>query len=181
MGVSIENDRRIIDYVAAAKTGQSQAQEKLIVFIQNRVFKYIFYLTKGRLEESEDLTQEVLIKVLKNLGQLEDNKNFYSWLYRIAYHQFISARRLKWFKVFSNKLDSVENLPIETEEQMIRSDILETLSRLSLKEQNILLLVDYHGFNYEETSKTLGLKLNTVKSQLSRARAKFRNSWNNEG
>ena len=57
--------------------------------------------------------------------------------------------------------------------------MLAALGELSERDRTLLVLRDIKGHSYEEISSATGLPLGTVKSGLSRARARFAQRWGN--
>jgi RNA polymerase sigma-70 factor (ECF subfamily) len=58
--------------------------------------------------------------------------------------------------------------------QATRAALAEALRGLSPGDRDVLLLVAWNDFSYEEVARTLGIKLGTVRSRLHRARRKVR-------
>ena len=48
-----------------------------------RIYQRVYHLIEHR-EDAEDLTQEVFVRALQALPQLQTTRNLYGWLYRIA-------------------------------------------------------------------------------------------------
>lgn len=58
--------------------------------------------------------------------------------------------------------------------QATRAAMAEALRGLPAGDRDVLLLVAWNGFSYEEVAETLGIKLGTVRSRLHRARRRVR-------
>lgn len=68
------------------------------------------YLQTGDLNESEDLAQEVFLKIYKNLDKFKGNSSIYTWIYKITINTCFSYLK-KNGKIVKEELDS--NIPNE--------------------------------------------------------------------
>jgi len=79
--------------------------------------------------DEQDLTQEVLIKVITKLGQFNFKSKFRTWLYRIVVNEFLQTKRRKGEQKFSDfddygeRLDQVPNPELSIKE-LINNDKL---------------------------------------------------------
>ena len=144
-----------------------------------RVFSLAYRFT-GRVDEAEDLTQEVFVKVYESLDQYRESDGaFGAWLGVVARHQAIDHYRRKR----QERLRRVEEP--ETVERAVADDEspladLERDERVRLVHRAVralpsdlrepLVLCDLQGLPYDEIAATLTLPLGTVKSRINRAR-----------
>ena len=68
--------------IELAQSDDKKAIEELIKRIQNSIYATIFYLDPKK-ENINDFTQEVLLRVAKNIKSLKNPKLFKSWLNQI--------------------------------------------------------------------------------------------------
>lgn len=77
-------------------------------------------------------------------------------------------------------LEEVPEPPIGDDPNLRRARVGRALAfaigALGPKQRVVLVLREYHGFEYQKIAETLGLDLNTVKSRLFRARAELRSA-----
>ena len=144
-----------------------------------RVFSLAYRFT-GRVDEAEDLTQEVFVKVYESLDQYRESDGaFGAWLGVVARHQAIDHYRRKR----QERLRRVEEP--ETVDRAAADDEgplaeLERDERVRLVHRAVralpsdlrepLVLCDLQGLPYDEIAATLTLPLGTVKSRINRAR-----------
>src|SRR5271169_2024464 len=69
--------------ISKLKNGDIKAFEEAVLKYEKAIFGYILGMVNHR-PTAEDLTQETFIKLYKNLGNIDLEKNFKSWLYKIA-------------------------------------------------------------------------------------------------
>ncbi|MFW6159537.1 MAG: RNA polymerase sigma factor [Acidobacteriota bacterium] len=169
------------DLIRRFKKGDKKAFESLVKKYFGKVFQLSFSMTRNR-AETEDLTQDIFIKVYTGLAGFRFNSQFGTWLYRIASNHlkdhFRSRSRTKHVS-----LDEEINLfPTETKEapneELLKEEksnlVTKALHQLPRKQQIILTLRDIQGFSYEEIGKILKISPGTVDSRIHRARKMLR-------
>ncbi len=155
----------------------------------SRVYRLAYHLT-GNQHDAEDLTQDVFVRVFNSLSQYTPG-TFEGWLHRITTNLFLDKMRRKARIRFdfmadddgavatSASFDRVERSgqPEDAFEMgHMGADIIEALAELPPEYRAAVVLSDIEGLSYEEIAVTLGIKLGTVRSRLSRARARLRES-----
>lgn len=125
---------------------------------------------------AEEITQEVIIKVWKNLKKFKVSQPFKPWLYTIIRNTALDElkRRKPYFfsqmskddeVTFEETLESDLELPHEVFEAARRKDqIEEVLKSFDPKKQEIIILHLYDDLTFQEISEVIGMPLNTVKS-----------------
>lgn len=155
----------------------------------SRVYRLAYHLT-GNQHDAEDLTQDVFVRVFNSLSQYKPG-TFEGWLHRITTNLFLDKMRRKARIRFdfmadddgsvatSDSFDRAERSgqPEDAFEMgHMGADIIEALADLPPEYRAAVVLSDIEGLSYEEIAATLGIKLGTVRSRLSRARARLRES-----
>src|SRR5260370_21654849 len=89
-GVDKDSDAAL---VAATKSGETHAFEKLVVRYERRVFAVAQRITNNR-EDAEDVAQESFHKAFLHLDAFQEKSRFSTWLIRIAMNEaFMLLRR----------------------------------------------------------------------------------------
>ena len=82
--------------MAAVQGGESAALGELFRRHHAALYRY-FLRMSGRAALSEDLTQEVFLRMLRKSETWQRDARFSSWMYRIAHNAFIDhTRKSKW-------------------------------------------------------------------------------------
>jgi len=144
-----------------------------------KVFGLAYRFT-GRVDEAEDLTQEVFIKVYQTLDRYRESDGpFGGWLMAVARNHAIDHYRRGRQERLRRSDDpaALETMPAR-EEHPIRG--LEREERARLVHRGLralpadlrlpLILCDLQGLPYEEIAAELQIPLGTVKSRINRAR-----------
>ncbi|WP_291574462.1 RNA polymerase sigma factor [Clostridium sp. UBA4548] len=165
--------------VARVLKGERDAFDILIRKYQGIIYNYIFKNTLNK-EDTEDIIQEVFIKAYKNLYRLENKERFYSWLFKIAINTMntsFKAKKQHNLMEESELMDIKCNVNDTPEERLqIKEENLELLKRLSVlneEEKNAMILKYVQGFSYKEVGEILGIKEETIKTKLHRAKKKL--------
>lgn len=78
--------------VSRAKNGDMQAFEQLLLQHEKIVFNIVLRMM-GPGEDVKDLSQEVFLKVYRNLSKFDEKSAFSTWIYRIAVNTCIDEMR----------------------------------------------------------------------------------------
>src|SRR5260370_40405686 len=70
--------------VRKAKAGDAAAFEAILCQFERRVLLTAMRLLNGNLEDAKDAAQQVFLRLHRSLHQLDANRHFASWLYRIT-------------------------------------------------------------------------------------------------
>lgn len=170
----------IIKLIPLAQNGDIKALEELIRRVQKHVYAMFSHLTEKR-EDISDLTQEALLKMAKSLYQLSEPKKFKSWLNQIItnlYYDYARKSPDKFVELDEDKFNEIKDkFGCEPGEKCLFAE-LERLIRTALftlpKDLRItIVLREYEGLSYEDIAKITNTAIGTVKSRISRARAKL--------
>jgi len=187
-GVDKDSDAAL---VAATKSGETHAFEKLVVRYERRVFAVAQRITNNR-EDAEDVVQESFHKAFIHLGDFQEKSRFSTWLIRIAMNEafMLLRRRRGVLEVLpESNDDGVESVseafvdqrpsPEESCWQRERTELLtEAINRLGPKIRSTILLSDLQEHSLEETAQILGTSISDVKSRLFQGRRKLRGTVN---
>jgi RNA polymerase sigma-70 factor (ECF subfamily) len=129
-------------------------------------------------EDASDFTQEVFLKVFRNLSRFERRSRFSTWLYKIAYNTAVNGvNRRKEYRSLAE--DEDEATDCDTPERLLIREAARVAVRESLRElpERYRICVDLFFFydrSYREIEAITGLPLNTVKSHIFRAKELLR-------
>jgi RNA polymerase sigma-70 factor (ECF subfamily) len=171
--------------VAAARRGDTQAFNKLILNYQALVYNVAYRMLHNP-DAAADAAQEAFISAFRALGGFRGG-SFKAWLLRIVtnacYDQLRSKKRRP-----SSSLDDLSIDPDHSpmlidraespEAHALRQDlgrvIQSALNLLPPDQKLTVILSDVQGLSYEEVAQATGVAVGTVKSRLSRGRARLR-------
>lgn len=163
--------------LAAARSGDLPAFERLVRQYERLVLVTALRLA-GNLPDAQDVSQEVFLKLYRNLGRLTSDEAVAGWLYRVtanACHDLRRRRRPEDSMEQAGQLAAAGEDPHQALTDSERTRVLAlSLRMLPEKERAALVLRDLEGLSTEEVARVLGSSEATVRSQVSKARVKVK-------
>lgn len=164
------------DQIKAVALDDPRAAADLVVRkYRDAIFHHAAYILKDY-QEAIDVTQEVFIKAMREERFFEADFKMKAWLYRVTSNLCFNMRRDRRRRAAiletvpkARKTEAVQLDQVFAEEQ--QGEILQAMDRLTDDHRRILMLRYYSDLSYAEISETLGIKLGTVMSRLSRAKS----------
>jgi RNA polymerase sigma-70 factor (ECF subfamily) len=157
------------------KVRDGQVEKLAILFEKHHVKVFNFFLRlTGSHNLSEDLVQNVFVRMLKYRSTYEARGKFVVWMFRIARNVHVDyLRKNKPGYDLADQFEepeSEEDSPvIAFEQKKDRELIQEALSRLPLKKREALILNRYQDMKYKEIAELFGCKEGTIKASIHRA------------
>ena len=176
-----------IQIVEKARTGDRRALESLLSNVQTWIYNVIRRILLNP-QESEDATQEVLLKIATNLAAYDSTRaSFRTWAYRIAVNHALNGKRGRLeeittgFSGYAKELKGMPDIEIPTNELSNPENVIlvaEAKASCTLgmllcldREQRItLILGDLMGLSDKESADLLGISNESFRKRLSRAR-----------
>jgi RNA polymerase sigma-70 factor (ECF subfamily) len=163
--------------LVAARSGDLAAFELLMRQYERLVLVTALRLV-GSLPDAQDVSQEVFLKLYRNLGRVASEAALPAWLYRVtvnACHDLHRRRKPEDPVDCAGQLPAAGNDPYQAFSETERRRVLAlSLRMLPEKERAALVLRDLEGLSTEEVARALGSSEATVRSQVSKARVKVR-------
>jgi len=180
-------ERDDADLIAAAVDGDESAFQLLVERYQDRVFRLLGRFTRDP-AETEDLAQEVFLKLFRKLHTFQQDSAFYTWLYRIAVNtatDHLGRRNKRRLHLVEDDaaLDAAARRRGDLDEDGAATPLLEAevhavtrkiLDGLPDIYRTILVLREYEDLSYTDMAATLECSIGTVESRLFRARKRFK-------
>ena len=141
----------------------------------------------GNVQEAEEVSQDVFLRVFHKIHQFEGRSAFKTWLFRIVYNFCLSRR-----KVLATRRERMEsvgeeftaeaeiNNPLPTDALGAKGPselVRETLGELRPEEQQIIVLRFISDLSLEQMSEVLDIGLSATKMRLYRAMEQFKTAY----
>jgi len=129
----------------------------------------------GNRDAADDLVQDAVLRAWTNLDKFEPGSSMSAWLFTILRNLFFSNYRKSRREVqdpdgcHAGRIGTPPNQGYACEYQ----ELLEALAKLSPVLREALILVGAQGMTYEEAAHVTGVPSGTLKSRVSRARARL--------
>ncbi len=168
--------------VVKALENNSNAFEQLIKRYQDKVFHTCLGFVNNE-DDANDLTQEVFIKVYKNLSNFQRKSKFSTWLYRITINTAINQVRKSKIKhlfiqVDSEEVSSLISSSEKSDEQLINKEeqqrINQILNKLPTNQRKAFVLSQYQELSNKEISEIMEISVKAVESLIFRARTNLK-------
>jgi RNA polymerase sigma-70 factor (ECF subfamily) len=144
--------------------------------------RYVMRLGVRRLEDRQDLLQDIFIKVYRNLNSFDTTLSFSTWLYRIAHNETVSffrkqAARPEGHQVavsdelFSWLPDAAQPSAERLFDTEVSGDVLrEALAALEPKYRDPIILRYFEHCEYDEISDILKIPIGSVGTRIHRGK-----------
>ena len=181
-----------VQLMLKVSAGDSAAFEQLVLRYQDRLVGFFFHLVHDR-SACEDLAQEAFLRVYKSRERYEPTARFSTWLFRIAHNlasnQKRGAARRREIPLGSPSgehdfrpqeqflADKSALMPTrQLDSREIRDVVRNAVEELTEGQRTAVILHKFEEMSYAEIGEIMGLGTVAVKSLLSRARGKLKES-----
>jgi RNA polymerase sigma-70 factor (ECF subfamily) len=184
-----QSDIEDVELIGRVRAHDTAAFDILVKKYRERLYSVIYNLTSNR-DDTLDLVQDVLIKMLQSIDKFNGKSSFFTWLYRIAVNAAISFMRKnklrRFFSFEKIQEDGVEATYINSllldKNQGDRSALLIelqenlniALQRLSNKHRAVVVLHEIEGLDHADIALILKCSIGTVRSRLHYAKEQLK-------
>jgi RNA polymerase sigma factor, SigZ family len=135
--------------------------DQLLAFINKRI--------KNK-EESEDILQEVFIKILSKIGTLKDNSKLQAWVYQMTRNAIIDFIRKKKFQEMEDEIKDIEDETNENAMNEATGWIGKYVDALPETYREAVILYELKGKSQKEIADQLGISYTNARSRIQRGR-----------
>lgn len=132
--------------------------------------------------DADDVTQEIFVDVWRSIGGFRGDAALSTWLYRLATNRCLRyCKREKPatlpLEEERDAIDSSDDAPFRHAVQSETADKVQcAVEKLPDGQRDVVILCELHGLTYQECASVLDIPVGTVKSRLSNACRKLRES-----
>jgi RNA polymerase sigma-70 factor (ECF subfamily) len=167
-GGHVTSDEELMDEI---RRGSRAACELLFERYREPVWRF-FRRRAPDAGVAEELAQDVFVAVFEGAGRYQPRGAFRSYLFGIAYNVLLADRRKRTHRT-TETLDA-EPPSRDASDPDAAIWVRDALASLDEADREILMLREYEQPSYQEIADVRGTPLNTVRSQLFRARMALR-------
>jgi RNA polymerase sigma factor (sigma-70 family) len=152
--------------------GDWDAYTRLFNHYLPKLSSYIFPFTDHSCEDTEEVIQEVFLKIWEKREKLTVIRSFDSYLFRMAKNKLIDLinKRKSEKKLYVRYFSNRDSFDLQTEQSVIYSDYLsiakKAIGELSPKLQKVFLMSAEQELSLDQISLELALPKETVKKRL---------------
>jgi len=178
MSVHKLSDEALVE--AIVKTNDTLLFEVLYDRFAPMVYNKCYGFANG-VDEANDLTQDIFLRVFVKLASFKGKSKFSTWLYAFTYNHcvnYVTRNTAKKIEKKSVNPDSIENIGEEVDstyefQNMKVEQLKKVMTFISPDEKMILLLKYEDNLTIKELSDTLDIGESAVKMRLKRAKDKL--------
>ena len=162
------------EILEACRRGDREAFRTLYETYKDRVYSIAYYFFHADADAASEVTQQVFLKLMRDLGKFRGDATFSTWLYRLVVNACVDRSR-------SRRKDAVGEDPIvldrmathpSHEEFFARREtaasVQEAIATLPGKLRAAILLRYFEDLSYADMAAALNCSIGTVASRLSR-------------
>jgi RNA polymerase sigma factor (sigma-70 family) len=173
-------ETELVGYVHAAQEGDQQALDGVVRALVDDVYGLALRMT-ANVADAEDVTQEVMIKVVTRLGSFRAEASVRTWAYQIAVRHILDRRKsrieslgLDLEQFASDLLDGLAS-PAEPEDPLAVQEVklgctLAMLTCLDREHRLAYVLGEVFDMPGDTAAELTGVSLDVFRQRLSRAR-----------
>lgn len=177
-----------LDLAERHRYGDAEAFEEIYQRFAKMVFNLALRMA-GTVEEAEDLSQEVFLRVHRHLAKFNGRSTLKTWIYRITLNHCRSKLGRRRYPTRplaeENGGDPAYREGAELvderrgpEEHVLARDaarrLARALTRLKPRFREAVVLRDLEGLSYDEIAEVLNIRIGTVRSRIARGRDRLR-------
>ncbi|MBF0705430.1 sigma-70 family RNA polymerase sigma factor [Alkalihalobacillus hwajinpoensis] len=128
---------------------------------------------------ADDITQEVFISCFKNIEHFRGESSYKTWLFKITVNRCKDYLKSKWFRSMvpfrgDEKVEVAAGLDEILVQKSEGEEISQKVLSLSVKYREVIILFYYEDLGLQEIEELTGIKTETVKTRLRRAKLQLR-------
>jgi len=185
------DEMALAETIEAAQRGEPGAFDRLVDAYARRLHGFLYRLTGSR-QETEDLLQEVFLRLVRNIASYAHDGRFEAWLFRIAANLVRDGVRRKQraptLIVRAGKdngdgatdaVDEIEGSEPMADAGLMHGEAVDALNvalgQLSEAEREVVMMRHYSQMSFKEIAAATGVPLGTALARGHRGLEKLRN------
>lgn len=168
------------EIMALYKSGGAEAAfDAIVSSYSERLYWHVRRFTCNH-EDSDDLLQEIFIKVWKSLPGFREESSLYTWIYRIATNETLNFLRKNRLRAMLNA-ESLESLLDKKADEdryfngdALQREVQKAINTLPDKQKQVFVLRYFEEMPYEQISDILNTSVGSLKASYHHAAQKVR-------
>ena len=154
--------------IAGIKRDDYSSYNQLFVRYYNRLCLFVFKLTQSY-SASEDIVQELFVRLWMNREKLEIRGNISGYLYQASRNS-----ALNYLRAENNRKKTIDRIPFQeesTDENLIEqvefsAALYKCIEQLPARSKDVFMKSRFDGLKQQEISDQLGISIKTIKNQI---------------
>ena len=170
-------DKEIIELYKAGQ--REKAFSEIVESYSERLYWHVRRFLCSH-EDTDDLLQEIFVKVWSSLSSFRGESQLYTWIYRIATNEslnFLQKQKIRAalrFEDITSKLDDKIDEDTGVDGNEAQKALMKAVSRLPSKQKTVFIMRWFDDLSYEDISEILGTSVGALKASYHFAQEKIR-------
>ena len=137
-----------------------------------KLYNYFLRLTYQP-QQSEDLVQEVFLRILKYRHTYSGSGLFSTWLFQVAHNSFYDAIKKNKKHKQNQSIENIEYeipMDLQVDNEIYKNEdikiLKKSLARLKAAEREVLILSRFQNMKYEEIAQLMNCAVGTIKTRV---------------
>jgi RNA polymerase sigma-70 factor (ECF subfamily) len=171
------------DRIQKLQEGDEEAFQQMVVefgsMVVNLAFRFI-----GNKSDAEDVSQDVFIKIWKNVKSYKGESSLKTWVYRITVNESLNFVRRQKINSFIGFLESGISISDDSaEEALLRKEktnlVRKAIQKLPKNQRIAITLRSFKNLSYDEIAEIMDISKSSVESLLFRAKKGLKKKLSN--
>jgi len=160
-------ERQLIESV---KKGSEEAFQKIFYLYSDRFFMWAYRITQSA-PAAEDIVQDFFVRYWEKRATLDFNPSFAAYAYRSIYNSSLNYLRdnERFIYGFELTIDLHEPDVEDDDLQELKTILMKAINELPDRCKKIFVMATLENKKYTEVADLMGISVNTVKVQISKA------------
>jgi RNA polymerase sigma-70 factor, ECF subfamily len=175
------------DLVRKFVNGDESSFNKIVNKYQKKIY-WIARRMSGNHLDADDIVQDVLITMYKNLKNFQFKSSLFTWVYKVTYTRTLNhLKRRKVKEAFSIEDKNVKNVKedysvlknLEDKEKLEKVE--HCLQQIPRKQREVFIMRNFDELSYEEISQITGTSVGALKANYFHSIKKLMELMNDDG
>jgi RNA polymerase sigma-70 factor (ECF subfamily) len=162
------------EILEACRRGDREAFRALYEAHKDRVYSIAYYFFHGDADAAGEVTQQVFLKLMREIDKFRGDAAFSTWLYRLVVNVCLDRSRGRRREAVSEDPIVLDRIPTRASHEdlfarhEVAASVRQAISALPVKLRAAILLRYFDDLSYADMAAALNCSIGTVASRLSR-------------
>jgi RNA polymerase sigma-70 factor (ECF subfamily) len=162
------------EILEACRRGDREAFRTLYEAYKDRVYSIAFYFFHADADTAGEVTQQVFVKLMREIARFRGDAAFSTWLYRMVVNTCLDRSRRNRRQTVAEDPVVLDRTPVHASQEdsfaqhEVAASVRQAIAALPAKLRAAILLRYFDELSYADMARALNCSIGTVASRLSR-------------